>query len=585
MTGGRIPQPFIDDLLARTDIVDVVDARVPLRKAGREFSACCPFHKEKTPSFFVNREKQFYHCFGCGAHGSAISFLMEFDGATFLEAVADLAHRLGLEVPHEGAASGQAEQSLAPLYNILQQAAEFYQKQLRQHPQSQQAVDYLKKRGIQGEIAARFGIGFAPPGWHNLLAHLGRDPSSRELLIKAGLVADKGTQGGYDQQRNRIVFPIRDQRGRVIGFGGRTMGDDKPKYLNSPESPVFHKGRELYGLYEARQADRQLQRVLVVEGYMDVVSLAQAGITQVVATLGTATTRDHLTRLFRQVNDVVFCFDGDAAGRQAAWRALETALPEMREGRQISFMFLPEGEDPDSIIKKGVDAFHQRIATAVPFSQFLFELMLKKADISNIDGRAKLVELTRPLLTRMPVGVYRHMLMSRLAELAQISVDVLDGDGPAVPQTPKPAQRRVTAAASAGGPSLVRRALQLLLADPRLALLELPLAEFAGLKNPRFVLILEVIASIRRQPEISTGMILERCREIDQDGYLAKVLQLELPPQELWENEFRACMDKLVSHIKEHKLDSEIKELNNCRGADIRAKAELLQEIKSHKAH
>ncbi len=586
MTGGRIPQQFIDDLLARTDIVEIIDGRLPLRKAGREFSACCPFHKEKTPSFFVNREKQFYHCFGCGAHGSAIGFLMEFDGMPFPDAIEDLARRQGLEVPREGDSAGTgADQALQPIYDVLEEAAAYYHRQLRQHPQARIAIDYLKGRGVHGEIAGRFNVGFAPPGWNNIQVGLDAAGARHALLLQAGLTTDKGVGDGYDRLRNRIVFPIRDQRGRVIGFGGRAIGDDKPKYLNSPETPVFHKGRELYGLYEARQANRKLDHILVVEGYMDVISLAQAGITNVVATLGTATTRDHLSKLWRQVSTLIFCFDGDRAGRQAAWRALETALPEMADGRQIRFMFLPEGEDPDTMIKQGVAGFQAQIETAIPFSEFLFEIMLKQADIRSIEGRAKLVELTRPLIARIPTGVFRHMVLSRLADLAQISVQQLEQPGEISVAEARPQRKRVISGKEKTKPSLIRRALQLLLADPRLALLEIPLGVFKNLKNPRYVLLLEMIEAIRLQPGLSTGMLLERRRESQEGDYLAKVLSLEMPPQELWESEFLACMHKLANQVREQGLDEAFEHIDRFREMDATEKTALWQRIKEHKTH
>ncbi|NIP82922.1 MAG: DNA primase, partial [Gemmatimonadetes bacterium] len=348
---GRIPRQFIDDLLSRVDIVDVVDEYVPLKKGGKDHKACCPFHNEKTPSFTVSADKQFYHCFGCGAHGTAIGFLMEYAHMDFVEAVEDLAARAGLEVPRE-AGSGQREESLQPIYDILARASAWYQKQLRQHPEAGSAKDYLKGRGLSGEIAAQFQLGFAPTGWDNLLGAIGATDAERALMARAGLLVDKGGGGFYDRFRGRVIFPILDRRGRTIGFGGRVLGDDTPKYLNSPESAIFHKGRELYGLYQARKAAGKPERLIVVEGYMDVVALAQHGIRNAVATLGTAATEAHLEQLFRVSQDVVFCFDGDEAGRRAAWRALETALPAMHDGRQAFFMFLPEGQDPDSLVRE-----------------------------------------------------------------------------------------------------------------------------------------------------------------------------------------------------------------------------------------
>ncbi|MEW8281341.1 MAG: DNA primase, partial [Candidatus Thiodiazotropha taylori] len=345
---GKIPTHFIDQLLNRVDIVDVINRRVTLKKAGKEFQACCPFHDEKTPSFTVSPSKQFYHCFGCGAHGSAIGFLMEYDNLGFVEAVEELAQSAGLEVPREG--GNEQGPDLRPLYELMEKTARFYQHQLKHHAESPAAVDYLKSRGMSGQIAASYGIGFAPPGWDNLTGTLGSDKASLERLNKCGLLSESNGKQ-YDRFRNRIIFPIRDPRGRTIGFGGRVLGDDKPKYLNSPETPLFHKGRELYGLYEARQANREISNLLVVEGYMDVVALAQHNIQNAVATLGTATTHEHLELIFRNCPEVIFCFDGDRAGRDAAWKALNTSLPLMRDGREVRFLFLPQGEDPDTQVR------------------------------------------------------------------------------------------------------------------------------------------------------------------------------------------------------------------------------------------
>ncbi|MDJ0740543.1 MAG: DNA primase, partial [Gammaproteobacteria bacterium] len=395
---GAIPQHFIDDLLARADIVEIIGRRVPLKKAGREFHACCPFHSEKTPSFTVSPAKQFYHCFGCGAHGSALGFLMEYDRLSFPEAVEELASSMGLEVPREAAFDQGPDHR--PLYELLELAAQHYEQQLRQHADAARAVDYLRQRGLSGEIAARFRLGFAPPGWDNLLQALGGDDERVARLRDAGLITEQDHKR-YDRLRDRIIFPIRDGRGRVVGFGGRLLGDGKPKYLNSPETPVFHKGRELYGLYEARQADGHPARLLVVEGYMDVVALAQFGIGNAVATLGTATTSDHLEKLYRATPEVVFCFDGDRAGRDAAWKALQTALPLMRDGRQARFLFLPDGEDPDSLVRQiGAAAFTERVGGAQPLSEYLFEKLSAQVDMQTLDGRARLGELTQPLLER-----------------------------------------------------------------------------------------------------------------------------------------------------------------------------------------
>src|SRR5210317_1706727 len=392
---GRIPQSFIDELLNRVDIVDLIDARLQLKKAGREYQACCPFHNEKTPSFTVSPGKQFYHCFGCGAHGSAISFLMEYDNLAFPEAIEELARSVGMEVPREsGSQAPQAEQQRTDHYALLERVDHFYRSQLRQHAQADKAVAYLKDRGLSGEIAQTFGLGYAPPGWDSLLKQFG-DPESQRLATELGLLVEKDDGGRYDR--------FRDRRGRCIGFGGRVLGDEKPKYMNSPESPVFHKGRELYGLFEARKANQKLERLLVVEGYMDVVALAQFGLTNAVATLGTATTPEHLERLYRTVSEVVFCFDGDAAGRRAAWRALENALPVLRDGREARFLFLPEGEDPDSLVRRiGAETFRKKTVESVPLSRFFYESLSQQVDTDSVDGRARLVELAKPLLQKLP---------------------------------------------------------------------------------------------------------------------------------------------------------------------------------------
>ena len=386
---GRIPQDFIDDLIERADIAEVIGSRIQLKKHGREFKAPCPFHSEKTPSFTVSPQKGFYHCFGCGAHGTALGFLMEFDRLEFPEAVEELAHMLGLEVPRQEQVEKRTP--VSPVYEALTEAARLYRQALKTHPA---AVEYLKSRGLTGETVRAFGIGYAPPGWDYLLRHLADNEDKHRHFLSAGLIAERDSGGYYDRLRDRVVFPIRDSRGRTVGFGGRTMGNDEPKYLNSPETPVFHKGRELYGLYEARQRERKLRRILVVEGYMDVVSLAGHGIFDVVGTLGTATTPEHLRRLLRATEEVTFCFDGDRAGRDAAWRALLTSLPEMREGRQVRFLFLPDGEDPDSIVRtEGAERLIKRMDNTLPLSDYLFRELKAQTDTDSMDGRARLAEL------------------------------------------------------------------------------------------------------------------------------------------------------------------------------------------------
>ncbi|MFO7857698.1 MAG: DNA primase, partial [Ectothiorhodospiraceae bacterium] len=412
---GRIPDAFIDELLARADIVELIGSRLQLRKAGANYQALCPFHSEKTPSFSVSPSKQFYHCFGCGAHGTAIRFLMEYDRLSFPEAVEHLARQVGMDVPRE--AQPRSDPQAAGLYPLLEKAEAAFRGWLRGHPERERAVAYLRRRGLSGTIAARYGIGFAPPGWDNLLRELG----NAEELVRAGLAIQRDSGGTYDRFRDRIIFPIRDRRGRPVGFGGRVLDDGEPKYLNSPETPVFHKGRELYGLHECLQQQRYPDPILVVEGYMDVVALAQQGLPNAVATLGTATTTDQVERLFRTTRNVVFCFDGDTAGQQAAWRALENTLPALRDDRQARFLFLPEGEDPDSLVRaQGAEAFLGRVTEAEPLSGFLFRELERDAELHTPDGRARLVERAAPVIARCPAGVFRDMLVDELARRARL---------------------------------------------------------------------------------------------------------------------------------------------------------------------
>lgn len=435
---GLIPQQFIDDLLDRTDIVEVIDGRVALKKSGQNYSGLCPFHNEKSPSFTVSQSKQFYHCFGCGAHGNAISFLMEFERLEFPAAVESLARQAGLEVPVENSANPEKKKKQDSLYDQLQKAEQFFSLQLRQHTSKERAINYLKQRQLTGQTAKAFAIGYAPPGWENLREALATTSKDEQQLIEAGLLIKReDREGCYDRFRDRIIFPIRDTRGRTIAFGGRVLGDDKPKYLNSPESPVFHKGNELYGLYEARKASNRLTRFLIVEGYMDVVALAQHGIHYAVATLGTSTSTAHLNKLFRMVPEVIFCFDGDEAGRKAASRALETALPILEDGRQIRFLFLPEGEDPDSLVhKEGQAAFTQRLDQATPLTDYFFESVSAGLDTSSLDGQARLSKLALAKMQAMPRGVLYELMLNQLAGMTGLSAESLKQSAA---QTPPPA--------------------------------------------------------------------------------------------------------------------------------------------------
>jgi len=429
---GRIPQAFLDDLIDRVDIVDVVDRRVKLKKSGKNYSACCPFHEEKTPSFTVSPDKQFYYCFGCGASGNALGFIMEYEHIEFPSAVEELAKTAGVTVPQEdrklSPAQIEKEKQRKDIYQLLEKANDYYQAQLREHSRKTQAVNYLKGRGLSGQICKQFEVGFAPPGWNNLTQHLGEDPHTLKRLEQAGmLIENQEKKSRYDRFRERIMFPIRDHRGRVIGFGGRVLGDDKPKYLNSPETPVFHKGEELYGLWEARQANSQLKRLLVVEGYMDVVALAQYGISYGVATLGTACGETHLTKAFRFTQEIIFCFDGDDAGRNAAKRALANSLPAMTDGRQIQFHFLPQGEDPDSLIRQlGTEKFLERLDTAsTPLEEFLFDSLCEDLNATTMGGKALLSKRAAPLLHQLPKGVYRELMFASLAKRTELPLDTL----------------------------------------------------------------------------------------------------------------------------------------------------------------
>ena len=543
---GLIPRQFIDDLLARVDIVDVVDEYVPLKKGGKDHKACCPFHNEKSPSFTVSADKQFYHCFGCGAHGSSIGFLMEYAHMDFVEAVEDLAARAGLEVPRE-AGGGERSESVQPLYDVLGKANTYFQQQLRQHPEAPAAVDYLRDRGLSGEIAAAFGLGFAPPGWDNLLNAIGRNDSDRSLMSAAGLLVDKGGGGFYDRFRGRITFPILDRRGRTVGFGGRVLDDETPKYLNSPETAVYHKGRELYGLYQARKVTGKPERLIVVEGYMDVVALAQHGIHNAVATLGTAATDAHLEQLFRTSEDVVFCFDGDEAGRRAAWRALETTLPAMHDGRQAFFMFLADGQDPDSLVRdRGAAEFATAVDAAASLGTFLFDHLSAGVDLGTIDGRSRLTALARPLLAKLPPGSFRELSENRLAELTGLarenSSTLVSGRGSATVSRPPNPSNRI----KRQSPSLVRKVISWLVHYPSLGSGVASTTHLRSLELPGVPLLLELIESLEDNPHLTTGSLLERFRDHESGRHLAKLAAEEISPlHEGLEREFTDSLTKL----------------------------------------
>ncbi len=512
---ARLSDAFIDDLLARTDIVEVINARVPLKRQGKEYSARCPFHDERSPSFTVSPTKQFYHCFGCGAHGTAISFLINYDRLEFLDAVDELAKRAGVEVPRETQQRNENPDA-RDQYAALDAAARFFAKQLAATPR---AADYLAGRGIDATTRDLFGIGYAPDGFSALKDALGGDERRLGLLERTGLLSKNDRGHSYDKFRDRLMFPIHDRRGRVIAFGGRVLkAEDSPKYLNSPETALFHKGRELYGLWQVRQANQQVTRLVVVEGYTDVVALFQHGLPQAVATLGTATTADHAELLFRNAPDVVFCFDGDAAGRRAADRAMESVLPRMRDGRQAFFLFLPDGEDPDTIVRReGVAGFDARLQQATPLSAHFFDALSVDVNLATLDGRARLAERAKPLLAQIPDGAFADLMRQRLAEITGVGARSEVAEPRPVP--------RVQHSRHRGAPkrSLVRNAIALLLQQPALALALSPPYHFTALRQPGVALLTELVAMVCARPDISTGALLSRFEDRDELSALEKL--------------------------------------------------------------
>jgi DNA primase len=558
---GRIARSFIDELIARADLVELIGSRVPLKRAGHEYKACCPFHDEKTPSFWVSPAKQFYHCFGCGVHGTAIDFLMAFDRLSFPEAVEELSTRLGLPVIYEQGAgfgsaagahgaqgapagqgapgehsSGAAAEAVAtqPLYDLLARVARHYQSNLAR---SDVARAYAARRGLTPDIIERFAIGYAVDSWNDVLRRFGAGETALRALVDAGLVIERdGAERSeslsrhYDRFRDRLMFPIRDTRGRVIAFGGRVLGDGEPKYLNSPETVLFHKGRELYGLYETRLARQSLRRLLIVEGYMDTVRLHQQGLPWAVATLGTATTAEHLRRAFRVVSEVVFCFDGDRAGRAAAWRALQNVMPEARAGREIRFMFLPEGEDPDSLVgAEGGERFEARLANAMPLSEYLVSHLAEEVDISHADGKARFITLARPLLERVTPGVYRELLLEHVAGRLALPAERLQqwlvnpaaaaaatAAASAAPNPGSEPPRKRTAARRPGGRgNLVTQAITLLLHYPAAASAVDPeqRATLSAIGQPGVAVLAELLSQQAAEPAASMAQTLERWRD------------------------------------------------------------------------
>jgi DNA primase len=569
-TVGRIPKNFIDELIARADIVEVIGARVQLKKAGREYKACCPFHNEKTPSFWVSPDKQFYHCFGCGKHGTVLGFLMDHDHLAFPEAVEELAARLGLTVPQEAGVDLSARRADEALYELMTRVAAHYASALAG---DERARAYVARRGLSAETIERFSLGYASNSWNDVLRRFGGQEADRKRLADAGLIIERERgqirdgERHYDRFRDRIMFPIRDTRGRVIAFGGRIIDSGEPKYLNSPETVLFHKGRELYGLHETRRARSNLKRLLIVEGYMDAVRLHQAGIDYAVATLGTATTPEHLKRIFRLVSDVVFAFDGDRAGRAAAWRALQQALTEAREGREIRFLFLPEGHDPDTLVaEEGREAFEARISGALPLSEYLVRELSAQSDLTHADGRARFAESARPLFSKLPEGVYRELLLERLAQVVGLSAPRLEelwmaARTPGASAAAAPAVRTAARTrTSAGRGGLVRQAIVRLLHYPLIAAQVTP-AERAGLDGSEergVALLRELLDDLRERPAQIPAQVIQRWAGREGAESLPKLLEREevITDAPAAAQELRAALVKLAEQAAGRRLEA-----------------------------
>ncbi|WP_375751427.1 DNA primase [Vibrio sp. HN007] len=572
---GLIPRGFIDDLLARVDIVDIVDARVKLKKQGKNYGACCPFHNEKTPSFSVSQEKQFYHCFGCGAHGNSIDFLMNYDNLEFVEAIEELANSQGLEVPREESsgkfsnAPRSNTQEKRNLYDLLESIAKFYRSQLKVSG-NKHAIDYLKERGLSGEIVQKFGIGFVADEWDSVRKNFGQNKDTQDMLVTGGMLIENDKGNRYDRFRGRVMFPIRDRRGRVIGFGGRVIGDGTPKYLNSPETPVFHKGKELYGLYEVIQAHREPEQVLVVEGYMDVVALAQYGVDYAVASLGTSTTGDHLQMLFRQTNTVVCCYDGDRAGREAAWRALENALGYLKSGNVLKFLFLPDGEDPDTYIRKyGKEAFEEQVANATPLSEYLFANLGEQIKISGTEGKAALEALAQPLIEKVPD---EHLQIQLFRLLGQKTGNFLDHQvrkkAPVntAPQPHKEIKR-----------TPMREVIALLIQNPGFAELVPDLTSVREISIPGLSLLTDVVDNCRSNPHISTGQLLEYWRNDKNESLISRLAGWDIPLQDddIEEDIFLDALDKIFAQCIEKQIEA-LQAKERSVGLSTEEKRELL---------
>ncbi|ARV71612.1 DNA primase [Vibrio campbellii] len=557
---GHIPRSFIDDLLARLDIVDIIDARVKLKKKGKNYGACCPFHNEKTPSFSVSQEKQFYHCFGCGVHGNAIDFIMEFERLEFVEAIEELASYLGLDVPREQRSGGggqfnsglQASSSeKRNLYDFMGSIAQFYRNQLKQ-PASKVAIEYLKDRGLSGEIVQKFGIGYVADEWDLVRKNFGQNKDNQDMLVTGGMLIENDKGNRYDRFRGRIMFPIRDRRGRVIGFGGRVLGDGTPKYLNSPETPIFHKGKELYGLYEVLQAYREPPRVLVVEGYMDVVALAQYGVDYSVASLGTSTTGDHIQMLFRQTNTVVCCYDGDRAGKDAAWRALENALQYLKTGNTLKFLFLPDGEDPDSYVRKyGKQAFEQQIEQATPLSSYLFDnlIELHQINLGNNEGKSALRAYASALIDKIPDPYFQELLEKLLDERTGFDNRLRQPRKKTSETRPQPHKEIKR--------TPMREVIALLIQNPSYAQMVPDLSSVRELSIPGLSLFVDVLDKCQAHPHINTGQLLEHWRNSQNETLLSRLASWDIPLDEDNQEEiFLDSLDKIIAQCVEKQIEN-----------------------------
>lgn len=578
---GRIPQLFIDDLINRADIIDVVDSRVALKKRGKEHIACCPFHNEKSPSFTVSQSKQFYHCFGCGAHGTALGFIMEYERLDFVDAVEALAAEYQIEVPREGGFE-RPQDDKKPIYDVLEKAATSYASELKKNTR---AIDYLKNRGLSGEIAKDFQMGFAPDSWDFILAQHGNTNETKAACLKAGLSIEKNPSKHYDRFRDRIMFPIRDRRGRCIGFGGRILDKGEPKYLNSPETPVFHKGEELYGLYEARQAVKNLTRIVIVEGYMDVVALAQHGIQYAVATLGTATSTSQISKLFRVVPELIFCYDGDAAGKKAAWRALENSLSILRDGVQARFLFLPDGEDPDTLVRQeGQQAFEERLDNATPLSDFLLQHIAEPLEITSSDGRARLSEQAKPLISKIQDGVFKDLLMNDLSNMIGLSSSNLQQYMPADEQSAQAQyenqqqqQQKSILKKHQVSMTPTRLIIALLLQHPEMATqFEIPQL-VRNSDMPGLPLLIQLFDTIIQTSASNPSVLLERWRDSKDEAVLTRLLQWDIPGAEESPDQLKLVSDafaNLTQKIRETRMQellnkSRIETLNEIEKTEL----------------